>query len=161
MLIALLSYLPIPLAPLTAIALVLILQRLLRLPREPDAAPTADAIPSVPAAANPPEPTWETVTHRWNPLITGVLPILTSVAIVLLGLWPFAYLGNVIMRASEARPGWAEQVPPWFGNIGYFLGLGAFGLLMAILGTVGRPHRRRPARDGQMPRVARALQPLR
>lgn len=130
-----LAYLPILAAPAVATGLVVGLQHLLKLPRTPRITSAATDLVVVNPDTAAPHVTWEDVSTHWNPFVTSVLPIATSVAIVGLGLWPFAYLGWLIIEI-DPDPGWAQQVPPWFGNAGYFIGFGFTGLVIAILGAL-------------------------
>lgn len=132
------SYLPIVVAPLAAITLALALQRWLKGARQRRAAATATTRGHATAlvlATPPPKLTWDEVASTSNPLIAYVLPIFTSLSIILLGLWPFAYLGWVAIRL-DPDPGWGVQVPPWFGNPGYFFVYGAAGLGIAFMGSI-------------------------
>lgn len=136
MLMILLPYLPIVIAPLAAFGLVLAVRRWVK-PLVPPAvaAPTAADAGLASADDSRPGPlVWADVAREANPLIAYALPILTSAAIVPLTLWPFAYLGWAIIELAP-DPGWSTQVPPWFGNFGYFLGFGFAGLFLALLGA--------------------------
>ncbi|HEX7324961.1 MAG TPA: hypothetical protein VF292_06375 [Rhodanobacteraceae bacterium] len=130
-----LTYLPIVAAPAVAIALVWGLQHLLKLPRT--ARGTSTATDQVVATSDSAVPrlTWDTVATHWNPWVTRALPLLTGLAIVGLGLWPFAYLGWLVIETNPGS-GWAQQVPPWFGNPGYFLGFGFMGLMVAFIASL-------------------------
>lgn len=137
MLTTLLSYLPIVAAPVAAVGLAIGLQHWLKSPRTaPASATPSTATDLVAAPADGLRKTrWEDIATHTHPLVAYVLPTLSSAAVVLLGLWPFAYLGRVIIRL-DPDPGWGDQVPPWFGNLGYFLGFGFAGVITAIAGAV-------------------------
>jgi hypothetical protein len=136
MLTVFLSYLPIVVGPIAAIALGVGLQHLLKRSRSRSATATrstaTDLVPATQSAH--PKLTWSDIAARSSPLVAYVLPVVTSLSIVLLGLWPFAYLGWAVIRV-DPDPGWGVQTPPWFGNLGYFLGYGFAGLVLAILGV--------------------------
>jgi hypothetical protein len=136
MLTTFLSYLPIVVAPIAAIALGAGLRRLLKFPREhPAAAAPSTATDLLPVTqSSPPKLSWKDIATRSNPFVAYVLPVVTSLSIVLLGLWPFAYLGWAVIRL-DPDPGWGVQTPPWFGNLGYFLVYGFAGVVLAILGV--------------------------
>lgn len=131
------AYSPIVLSPVAAIVLVVLLQRLLRYPRkQPPAAAPSTSTDIVPATSTPADKlTWENLTAHRNPFITRLVPVLASGAILLLGIWPFTYLGWGFMVLT-ATPGAAQLAPPWFGNFGYFIGLGIAGLFVAAVSVM-------------------------
>lgn len=136
MLIIFLSYLPVVAGPIAAVVLGAGLQQLVKRSRSRSAtatpSTTTDLVPATQSAH--PKLTWNDIATRSNPLVAYVLPVVTSLSIVLLGLWPFAYLGWAVIR-MDPEPGWGLQTPPWFGNFGYFLGYGFAGLVLTILGV--------------------------
>lgn len=131
------SYSPIVLSPAAAIILVVLLRRLLGYPRKQPATvapPTSTDL--VPAEPGPVEKvTWEDITAHRGEFVTTVVPVFASGAILLLGIWPFVYLGWGFMVLTH-QPGAAQLAPPWFGNFGYFLGLGLLGLFWAVVGLL-------------------------
>jgi hypothetical protein len=131
-----LSYLPVVLGPIAAVALGAGMQQLLKRSRRRSAtAALSTATDLVPATQSAhPKLTWSDIAARSSPLVAYVLPVVTSLSIVLLGLWPFAYLGWAVIRL-DPDPGWGVQTPPWFGNLGYFLVYGFAGVVLAILGV--------------------------
>lgn len=137
MLNTLLLYLPIPVAPLLAIALAVGLRRWVKHHSKPSlSAAVSTATDLIPAtAAKPPKVTWEDIADHTHPLVAYLLPIIASAVILLLALWPFAYLGWILI-SSDPTSGVSATTPPWFGNLGYFLGFGAAGLLTAVAGAI-------------------------
>lgn len=138
MLITVLTYLPIVVAPVAAAALALSLQHLVGTPSTPASGATlpesAAGVPVASTAANP--PTWEDLVAHRSVWVTGVVPVGAGIAILLLGLWPFAYLGWAFVRFNDFN-GWQRVPPPWFGNPGYFIGLGGIGVVIAVVSLVG------------------------
>ncbi len=131
MLLTLLSYLPVVIAPLLAIGLATVLQHWVKPHTQP-----ATGTGLVPATDNrQPRLTWADITTHANPVVAYVLPIVTSAAIVVLALWPFAYVGWAVIEL-DPDPGWSAQVPPWFGNPGYFLGFSVVGVMVAVAGGI-------------------------
>lgn len=131
----LLSYLPIVAAPLLATGLLVTLQRWVRPSAQPAAAPqpSAGSVPVPVTGTQPAELTWADIARQVNPLVAYVLPVLTSAIVIFLYLWPLAYLGWAAIRLAH-EPGWSTQVPPWFGNPGYFLGFSFAGFGIVLVG---------------------------
>lgn len=138
MLITFLTYLPIVVAPVAAVALALSLQHLLGVrtapPTEAPSPKSAGSASVAPTGANP--PTWEDFVAHRSMWVSGVVPVGAGIAILLLGIWPFAYLGWAFVRFNHFS-GWQRIPPPWFGNVGYFVGLGAIGLVITLASVVG------------------------
>lgn len=76
-----------------------------------------------------------TITSRWSPWITRVLPPFVACAVILLVAWPFAYLGWAFMLLTK-DPSATHAIPPWFDNLGYFLGFGIIGAMGLFLGLI-------------------------
>ena len=135
MLTTFLLYLPILVAPSLAFALVLILQRWVKsLSTSSGSTPATTTDLVLATSAGRSKLTWDDIASNANPWVAYVLPIITGVSILLLALWPFAYLGWAVIR-MDPDPGWGNQVPPWFGNPGYFLSFGFVGVMTALAGT--------------------------
>lgn len=126
------SFAPVVAAPAAAFALVFLLRRMLKVPSEADAVAVSQstALITAPDAAVKVD-AWDAIDMYWNPFITRVLPLLVGAAIIFLVAWPFAYVGWAFSH-SLGDPDFARIEPPWFGNVGYLLGLGVVGSMTCL-----------------------------